>query len=112
MGPDTIRWMQHYEKIASSTHSAASRPVVDHGIALQDVLSAWCRNVQEVQESLMVPTQDNLTKALADTRVHFCELQGVHQASKQYLRENYGEVKTTKSCILQCRPVSRRRLTL
>ena len=59
------------QEIASSTHSAASRPVVDHGVALQDALTAWCRNVQEVQESLTVPTQDNLTKALADTRGTF-----------------------------------------
>ena len=63
-------------EIASSTHSAASRPVVDHGVALQDALSAWCRNVQEVQDNLTVPTQDNLTKALADTRAHFCKFQG------------------------------------
>ena len=74
-------------EIASSTHSAASRPVVDHGVALQDALLAWCRNVQEVQENLTVPTQDNLTKALADTRAHFCELQGsIRRANNAYGR--------------------------
>ena len=75
------------QEIASSTHSAVFRPVVDHRVVLQDALSAWCRNVQEVQESLTVPTQDNLTKALADTRAHFCELQGsIRQANNAYGR--------------------------
>ena len=79
-------------EIASSTHSAASRPVVDHGVALQDALSAWCRNVQEVQESLTVPTQDNLTKALADTRAHFCELQGsIRRANNTYGKTTEGQ---------------------
>ena len=63
-------------EIASSTHSTASCPVVDHGVALQDALSAWCHNIQEVQENITIPSQENLTKALAETRAHFCELQG------------------------------------